>query len=74
MFKNLFLLPYKVTGGFARINETKHMPIIMQFINDNSCNDCFQYSLLIKQAVLESIVIVILYNFITIIVMKLLKK
>ena len=62
----IFFVPFQVTGGIAGINEVQYKNIIYTTsIVYFDCVDCFNYKLLIKEYLLESLIIFLLGLFIS---------
>ena len=71
IFKMLFLVPVKVMGGIANVNEYRHISIFKVLINKNECGsviDGFCYKILVDKYIIEGflllIVSLILFHFI----------
>lgn len=72
LFKNVFIIPFHVSGGVAGVDEINYCPF---FFEKFSCNDvdCFQYDLLVNRAIFEAAILLALFGII-IILKKYVKK
>jgi hypothetical protein len=75
LLKIILLIPYKVTGGVAGINEIRYLNIFsaVSLSNSNDCIDCFNYSLLLDRAIVEAILVFSISFIVILIISKSLK-